>query len=411
MRVKTLFPLAAAGITIATAVTWLARDKRTKREAFPDYSAYNTGLDGLSLARAYLKEREGAGKVSTLTRTVGRAGLEADAVILRVRPTESTFRTKRDMDPPDADEDNEKEKKKGGLVGWVRSLFGTSAPKRTDYLTPEEVAWVTGGGRLIIAADRDYEAIEVEAGERGRVDKVYPAFAGVETIMPRVRRRLAGTPLKEMHTVFALGEGPLIARRRIGDGDVIVMACPEIFQNRVLGKADHLALLDALGGTGRHVYFDEYVHGMASRIGALEIVRGWGFGALVVIGALACVAAFVRVRRRIGPPEDDFRDTRTEAVDFVDSLAELYGRALRRIEALALYEESFRRAAAVSTGIRGKALDARVASLTKGLNVPTNLSAALAASDRRVRDMSVQEFNRYLRGLNQAFGRLEHAKR
>ncbi|MHC4251067.1 MAG: hypothetical protein ACYS9X_18250, partial [Planctomycetota bacterium] len=174
---------------------------------------------------------------------------------------------------------------------------------------------------------------------------------------------------------------------------------------------DHLALLEALAGRGRPVYFDEYVHGMESRAGALEIVRGWGLGALVVTGALAAVAAFWRARRRIGPPEDDFRETRVEAVDFVDSLAELYGRALRRIEALALYEESFRQGASVSTGLRGPALEERVKSLTKGLDIPTNLAAGLAAADRRVRDMSVQEFNRYLRGLNQAFGRLEHAKR
>ena len=189
------------------------------------------------------------------------------------------------------------------------------------------------------------------------------------------------------------------------------MSCPEVLQNDRLARGDNLALLEALAGAGRPVYFDEYIHGLQASSGVMELFRSWGLGPLVILSGLAALTCFWRASARIGPEEDDHRETRTEAVEFVDSLAQLYDRALKRVEALALYEEVFRKSVTAVTGLRGKALDDRILGFTKDLEIPTNLGAALRLTAGRRRDMSAPEFRRYLKGLNEAFGRLENVKR
>ncbi|HBL28935.1 MAG TPA: hypothetical protein DD490_19040, partial [Acidobacteria bacterium] len=94
-----------------------------------------------------------------------------------------------------------------------------------------------------------------------------------------------------------------------------------------------------------------------------------------------------------------------EAVELLDSLADLYDRALRRGDAIRLYHESFVHAVGAETGLRGAALAARAGTLLeqasegKGWETP-------AAEDNLPRD----RFERALSTLNQAFRRLQDAK-
>jgi hypothetical protein len=101
----------------------------------------------------------------------------------------------------------------------------------------------------------------------------------------------------------------------------------------------------------------------------------------------------------VGPAEDPGEDRRSDAVDLVGSMAQLYERALRRNEAAALYHELLRRAASLRTGLRGAALDARVRQLTGGVSP--------AAWGRR-RDMSEAELRDVLARINRGFGGLGH---
>src|SRR5205085_12574891 len=148
--------------------------------------------------------------------------------------------------------------------------------------------------------------------------KVFPIWSGVDTVALPERTAFQTSDLRRgMHVLYAAGRDAIIAREVIGRGEVFVVAVPEIFANRNLATGSHLALLTALAGIGRPIWFDEYAHGLISDSGALALLRDWDLGPLLVLLGLAALLVFWRNSRRVGPAEDDFRDTRSDAVDLV----------------------------------------------------------------------------------------------
>jgi hypothetical protein len=249
--------------------------------------------------------------------------------------------------------------------------------------------------------DGDYASLKTAPGGSAEPpEKLFPLWAGVERLKPPVLRGLSGEPAGRGVALFSGGVAPAVLRTRIGEGEVFLSALPELFQNRSIGEGDHLALLGRLAGGGRPVYFDEFVHGLEGKTGPLDVLGAWGFGPFLVLCAVAALAAFWRHRVRLGPEEDDFRETRVEAIDFIDSLALLYDRTLRRRQSLVLYRKAFERALAVHTGLRGAALEARIA----------DLLPAAEARPAKGKDLSAAEFARELGRINEAFGRLHDAK-
>jgi hypothetical protein len=362
--------LAAASFFVAAAF-WLDRDRHLPREAFQAYSVHNTGETGLSLAFRIL---EPGRRVETLGRPLERASLDPDGVLFRIRPDSAV--------PPGLRRGPDPEK------GQTEAK-----PVAVSLLTREEEAWIRGGGRLVLAVDGPYAALEVRGAE-GKPAKVFPAWPGVAAIDAPSSRGLAGKALDGAHSIFASGQAVSAARTRIGKGEAILLAWPEIFQNRNLGRADHLALLETLAGLGRPVYFDEFVHDVKDEASAVELLREWGFGTFLVLAGAAALVSFWRRKSRVGPEVDDYQETRVEAVDFVESIALLYNRALTPAQALALYEKTFEQAVAARTGAKDEALRAKVREL-RG-----------ESGGRRGTD-----FGRELAALNEAFRRLEDAKR
>ena len=88
--------------------------------------------------------------------------------------------------------------------------------------------------------------------------------------------------------------------------------------------------------------FDEWAHGYGEDPGLLAQLLEWGLGPSLATGALAFALLLWRGRTRLGPLEAPPAESRSEAVDLVDSLAQLYDRALTRREALALHLEGLR---------------------------------------------------------------------
>lgn len=365
-------PWIAGAIFVAASVLWISRDSRIRHEAFRDYSVYNASAKGLSLAYRYLESTDRT--VQPLARPVERAFLPANGVLLRIRPEGVV------AEPQASSKPAEKE------------------PGRYPF-TPEEEEWVRGGGRLVIAIDRPFGSIEVDPASASIPRKVFPVWPGVERLDPPSVRGLRRVP--DGVTLFAAGSDPVIVRSRRGAGEIVLCSTPEVFQNGTLPKADHLALLDRLASTGRPVFFDEHAHGAEGSAGTIEILRQWGFGPFLVLIGLAALASLWRRRIRIGPEEDDARETRIEAVDFVDSLALLYRRMVPRRHALMLYAREFERAVAAQTGLRDAALKARVAEL-----LPPRPSRPA-----RGKDVAVPEFEKELELINLAFRRLNDAKR
>jgi hypothetical protein len=378
---------------VALAAYTLDRDPRIPRAAFQPYSVHNTGPAGCSLAHGYLAE---GGRVETISRPLESSAIANDAVLFRIGPDTPVPPGLRAPAPEEVDEEESGEKK-------VSAPPTTKdAPRPPALLTPGEEGWVRDGGRIVIAVGDRYARLETAPQGEDETKKVFPLWAGVERLDPPHRRVLKGPPLSGVHAVFAADGGPVIARGRMGKGEVVLLSCPEIFQNGSLAKADHLVLLQSLAG-GRPVVFDESVHGLSGEAGAVEILRQWGFGPALVLAVIASLASYWRGRSRLGPEEDDARETRIEAVDFVDSLAILYNRSLRRRQALAMYAKEFEQAVSARTGLHGAALQAKTREYLKTPPGPEG--------GPRERDLPVAEFQRKLRDINDAFGRLDHAKR
>jgi hypothetical protein len=377
-------PWAVAAFFVIGSLVWLSRDSRIPREAFVDYSVYNTSPRGLSLAYGYLAASQRT--VRPLARPVERAFLPHDGVLFRIRPQTPAGSFPRGNDQ----------------ALHLRPIHAWDDKQPSKYpFSAEEEDWVRGGGRLVLALDHAYSSIVTRDLDGALPGKVFPAWPGVERLEPPKGRVLGPTPSGSGYAVFAAAGQPVLVRHPQGKGEILLCSVPELFQNGTIGRGDHLALLERLAGDGRPVYFDEYVHGIEGEAGMLEILRQWGFGPFLALILLAALGSFWRRRVRVGPEEDDSRETRVEAVDFVDALALLYRRMLPRRHALALYARAFGQAVSVQTGLRDAALEARVREY-----LPSRQPRPL-----KNKDLPVQDFQRELELINLAFRRLNDAKR
>lgn len=412
-RGASLLALALALYVLGVAVQ-VRYDRRSMREVFEPGSVFNTGDEGLSLAYGYLRAQAARVKsgatVETLHRRVDPEALPARAVVFRVQPSVAPLllleeeKPEEEKDEDKRDGKDSKDEKDGKKAEREEALEVSERP--VPLLTDAEEAWVRGGGRLVLAVAAPYGPLELDPIQgKARVRKVFPLWPGVTRLVPEDPAALAGPPLVSGHALFLLGEAPVVARLPIGTGEVFLLSIPEVFANGRLGQAQHLAFLESLSGIdeGRPVLFDERAHGLGETAGLFETLGSWGLGPLVLLAGLTAATALWRAALRIGPPERDDRDTRSEAVELLDSLADLYDRALGRGDAIRLYHESFVHAVAAETGLRGPALEARVRGLldaSGGFDPP-------AAGEDLPRD----RFERALRALNQAFRRLQDAKR
>jgi hypothetical protein len=363
---RVLVPWLAVGTFLCAGLLWLGQQRRLEGDAFGPGSAFDASPRGLSLAWRYLRERRP--RVELLTRPLGRDTAEPRGVVLRVRPHQSPFRMPR------------------GSAG---------AP----LLGPLEESWVRGGGRLVLALDGDYGRVPVKRGKSvGAVLKVFPVWPGVRRLDSPSGLVLGDSLLPGAHALFVRGEEPVISAMPLGQGEVLLLACPDVLENAHLGNADHLALLHALAGAGRAVYFDESVHGLRSETGLFDLLTGWGLGPLMVSLSLLAATLFWRGRARLGPPDPEAPEARSEAVDLLDSLAQPYDRTLRRQEAVQLYLESLRKSLALRTGLRGAALASRLERL---------LGRRVLPRPSGTQDLVPGEFAGALKTLNDGFRRLD----
>ncbi len=436
-----LLVVAAIAAYAGATLLFVAGDQRAERAAFESPgSSLDRGPQGTSLARGVLAERAGAGaRVEPLWRRIDGQELPENAVVFRLSPPESPFLGRWATDDDGAKDEHGDEKKDepgGAKKGGAPSPKGAppgdpksgaekgekkgekkgdpkgddpkddgeeeeDAPARPSaLLTDDEEAWVQRGGRLVLATGEGYGPLRVsDLPATARIAKVFPLWPGVGRIEPKPMRALAGVPLALATPVFLAAEQPIVARLALGRGEVFVLGCPEIFANDRLARGDHLALLEALAGApgARPIYFDERTHGLERHPGTLALLTGWGFGPALLLALLALAAAFRRARSPLGPPEREAPDLRSDAVDMVDALAELYDRALRRVDALRLHYDNLVRTVAAETGLSGSALAGRMNLLLPGFSAP----------EEGAPEITREELARRLRIVNDAFGRID----
>lgn len=347
---------------------------------FSPGSVFNESEDGLSAAFRYLEER--GAEPAVTSRRPSSAILPQGAVLFRIQPRLVPFPADEDME-----EDTDEE-----VRPW-------------PLLTRTEEEWARAGGRLVLALDADYGPLGIRDGlDGGPVRKAFPLWPGVDTLdLGEVSRAAYGRALESAHTVFAQGRDPLLSRFVVGRGEILLLAAPELLHNAHLAQADHLALLEALAGSGRPVLFDEWTHGLGQDEGLLELLLEWRLGPALLVASLAFALGLWRGRSRIGPAEDDAMEERSEAVDLVDSLAQLYDRALTRREAATLHLEGFRKAVGLRSGLRGAALERRTREL-----LGSDFEAPSAPGGKG--EIPPSEFLRTLNAVNDGYRRLhEHA--
>lgn len=346
--------LLAALAFLACGVLWIVTDRRASQRVYDEYSSSNTSPEGLSLAAGYLARQR---KVGTLTRSFGRTPLEPDAVVFRMADRLPIF-----FDPEDLDE----------------KQIGPPKPKERPLLNDAEEAFVRKGGRMIVGARVGLlGTAEIEETTIRKVFPLWPRVNDPHPIIHEGEKLDAFTTLRpRMLVIFTSGPHVILARERIGKGELFVFSAPQVLQNEQLAKDTHLALLAALAGEGRPVYFDEVLHGIVSDEGSLALMKDWNLGPFLILLGVIALLLFWREGRRIGPPDTDERDTRSDAIDLVRSLGALYRGVTTDAEAISLYHDALTKTVAHQSGLRGEALRKRVDTLTGGL-VPTTGSGKM----------------------------------
>lgn len=343
-------PLVVALVMFATiSILWIVTDRRAAQRVYDSYSSANTSPEGLSLAAGYLAKKR---KVAMLTRPLGRESIEQNAVVFRIAEEMPRF-----FDPEQLDD----------------KQIGPPKPKVPPLLNEKEEAFVRNGGRVVIAAR--VGLLDATPSHAKTARKVLPIWPAVKELKLPDDPRAFVTLRPRMLPVFLGNTQTVLARERIGRGELFVLSTPELLRNDNLVR--NLALLTALAGDNRAVYFDELIHGISRGDGALALMQEWNLGPFLMMLGAAAILVFWRGSRRVGPAEDDAKETRSDAIDLVRSLGALYHEATSDTEALVLYHDALTRAVAHNSGLRGDALRKRVDELTSGFT-PASGRAAFA---------------------------------
>ena len=383
MRARWSVLVIAIVASIAVLSAWVANDPLLSEGGFEAFSSYNTSPGGLSQAFAYLETKHhGAHR---LERDIAREKVPSDAVVLRVG---SVFATQ-----PVVIEKIEKKKSKKKEKPKIETKV------LVNLLSDEDEAWVRSGGRLIIAPSANVADIVLNAQTCSKYHDVYPVEPPLPAPSLDTCHSLGGSGLQRFHSLITNDDGPVLARWPLGSGEVLLFSLPEAFSNEYLDRDGNLALLERLAGDRRAVYFDETLHGIEEKGSVSDVIIGeWRLGPAIAILAVAAMAAFWRRVRPNGAPDRADADTRTEGVELVQSLGQLYDRAVDRDAALRLYYQAFTRAVHARTGLTGEPLERFVRERTTGYD-----------PSPRFHDITKEEFLRALEILNHAHETVGHA--
>lgn len=248
------------------------------------------------------------------------------------------------------------------VIAGGRLVAGGPRPEWLRDVAGAEVGWRLGGRRFWSPGPEAREA------------------RGVGTVVSDGRAHLA--PRAGARPELVNAQGALIAVLRRGRGEVVLVADPSPFQNRLLARESNALLaLRVAGPRGTPVRFYESLHGYGAAQGLRALPGHWKF-------ALACLAAaglvFLLARsRRLGPPERSAAAGTPPRRLYVDAIASTLARTRSRADATAPLRAHARHALEARSGSGS----ADVEALAKRLGMSSEEAAALArppADDRAV---------------------------
>lgn len=385
--------IAAALLWFAAVVSWVGNDPRLS-DTYGAFSTYNTSPSGLSQAYAYLAARRSRPNVRRLVREIAGERPSADATIFRIGARAVPLEPASDRQQDEGEDASDGPKKKG-------SATEPAAQPRTleKLIGGDEEAWVRSGGRLVIGLATAYADLEAEPVACTAYRPVFPVDPPLPGPDSPICRSLKGGGMRRFHSLISTEHGPVLARWPLGAGDVIAFSMPHSFVNGEIDRGRNLELLERLAGENRVVYFDEMALGIGRQSSMWDLlVVDWRLGPAMVLLAAAAVASFWRRAKQGGPAERPDRDVRSEAIDLVQSLGQLYDRSVTREQALRLYYQALARAVHARTGLSGDALDRAVRERVRGYDPRPDL-----------KEMSREEFQRKLAILNHAYETVGYA--
>ena len=252
-------------------------------------------------------------------------------------------------------------------------------------------AWIRAGGRLIDvgvtpSTSKDDGKDEPIALSRKKGDAKSPLRGPwasiVQTLAARGTDRIAIKPHQQVETLLADRGGALVARYRLGRGEVISIANGAMFENRVLADGDDARLaylVAAPRAPGGVVAFDEAIRGdIVDKPWylALDVPERVALAFVALAGLLWLLYGIVP----LGPPVRLRAPREPTSEEFLDAVAALYGRARARDHARDALLAGARRA--LERSARSPENAALAAQLAAAENVPVTGDAALVALAR-----------------------------
>jgi Domain of unknown function (DUF4350) len=263
-------------------------------------------------------------------------------------------------------------------------------------------AWVRAGGRLIDigitpSVDRKEDTKgESVLGDDKPVDRgpLHGPWAGAVSSLPeRGTLRLFPQPHHHVDVLLRDASGPLVARYKVGRGEVISIAPAAVFENRMLARGDaaRLAYLAARPGrSGGTVAFDETIRGDLTEKAwylALNVPELVALAFLLLAGLLWLAYGLFP----LGPPVRLRAPREPTSREFVDAVAALYGRIRAREHARdALTTDAHRNVERLPRTATNLALAVRIAGAAAD-PVPDDATlVAVAALARTAREETIR---------------------
>ena len=227
--------------------------------------------------------------------------------------------------------------------------------------------FIAAGGTLLVTgcqaaaflgmANQVVEAIRKERTFRAEFPS--PLAAGV----PRISMTsfcASPQPGSPFVSVYGDGQASVVKAARIGAGTAIWWAANSPIGNDSIDAEGHLELLlNAVGPRTRTVIWDEFHHGQRRSLWSYsrQTPLPW---LLAQLGIVAIVAAAMFVRRRL-PVRPEYVESRTSPLEFVETMAGLYGRAGSARDAAIVARSRLRRLLLDATGLASNVDDDRLA--------------------------------------------------
>jgi hypothetical protein len=189
--------------------------------------------------------------------------------------------------------------------------------------------------------------------------------------------------------VYGNGSVDVVYAARIGRGRAAWWAGTTPIENATIDAPGHLELLlNMIGPAPRTIVWDEFSHGQRASLWSY-LARTTAPWALAQVALAGAVAGMMFVRRRL-PIRARVAAARTSSLEFVETMAGLYGRANSGAAAAEIARTRLRRLLLASSGVAPAASDARLAdaAAARVSMPPQDLRELLEAAERAATDHS-----------------------